>query len=114
MISALVGLLVGDYLLQNDWQAAGKKRSSWICAFHCALVVGAIALFSGWWSPGTLLFLFATHFLQDRTTIVSWWMCLVGQKTFLEKLGPWSSIVVDNVWHVVQLWVAWQWLEGGL
>lgn len=28
MINALVGHLVGDYLLQNDWQALNKKKSS--------------------------------------------------------------------------------------
>ncbi len=26
--------LIGDYLLQNDWMAKGKKQKSWICAIH--------------------------------------------------------------------------------
>ena len=34
-VSALVGHLIGDYLLQNDPMAAGKKQNPWICTVHC-------------------------------------------------------------------------------
>lgn len=42
---AIVGHLVGDYLLQNDWQAQGKKQSSWICSVHCVLWSASVMLF---------------------------------------------------------------------
>jgi hypothetical protein len=33
-------------------------------------------------------------------------MDLVGQKSFRTGVcAPWSSIVVDNVWHIVAIWV---------
>jgi hypothetical protein len=108
MISALVGHLVGDYLAQNDWMALNKKQSSGHCAVHCAVWTACVMLFSGWpfwtWVP-----LFWSHFLQDRTQIVTWYMDAVGQKSFRTGVcAPWSSIVVDNVWHVVTLWILWK------
>lgn len=38
MISALVGHLVGDYLLQNDYMALNKKKSSFHCMVHCSII----------------------------------------------------------------------------
>jgi hypothetical protein len=108
MISALVGHLAGDYLAQNDWMALNKKRSSFHCAVHCAVWTALVMLFAQWplW---TALPLFASHFLQDRTQIVAWYMDAVGQKSFRTGLcAPWSAIVVDNVWHVVTLWILWK------
>jgi hypothetical protein len=108
MISALVGHLVGDYLAQNDWMALNKKQSSGHCAVHCAVWTACVMLFAQWpfwtWVP-----LFWSHFLQDRTQIVAWYMDAVGQKSFRTGIcAPWSSIVVDNVWHVVTLWILWK------
>ena len=34
LLDAIIGNLVGDYLLQNDYLALGKKKSSAICAVH--------------------------------------------------------------------------------
>ena len=104
MINALVGHLVGDYLLQNDWQALNKKKSTAICAIHCALWSTSVLLFA-WWPLWTWPVLFATHFAQDRTNVIAWWMDTAGQKGFRTGvLGPWSMVVVDNVWHIVTLW----------
>jgi len=108
LTQALIGHLVGDYLLQNDWMALNKKQSSLHCAVHCGLWTLAVMLFSGF-SLWAVPILFATHFAQDRTNIIGWWMSLVGQEKF--KAGPcapWSIIVVDNVWHIVTLWAVWK------
>lgn len=108
MISALVGHLVGDYLLQNDWLAAGKKRSSAVCAVHCLIWSLAVQLLAGW-PAWTLAVLFPTHFLQDRTSLIRRWMLLIGQRAFLEgPCAPWSIIVVDNVWHILTIWTLWR------
>lgn len=117
LTEAIVGSLVGDYLLQNDWMARGKKNHVWICLVHSAIWSLCVMLFSGWRSLGgfdselssstVYLFLILTvlHFWQDHTNIVQLWMKAVGQKKFAEPpLGPWSTIVVDNVWHMVVLW----------
>jgi hypothetical protein len=63
---ALVGHMVGDYLLQNDWMAQNKKQRSFPCVVHCALWASAVSLFAGW-GPLPWLFLFLLHFAQDRT-----------------------------------------------
>ncbi len=107
MISALVGHLVGDYLVQNDWMALNKKKSMPHCAVHCAIWTACVVLFASWplW---TAIPLFVTHFIQDRTPIIAWWMDLVGQKQFRTGIcAPWSTIVVDNVWHIVTIWALW-------
>lgn len=105
--AAIVGHLVGDYLLQNHWMALGKKRSTPICLLHCALWTAAVVLIGGF-GLGATFVLFATHFVQDRTNIVTWWMDAIGQRDFRIGLAPWSSIVVDNVWHIVTIWAVWR------
>lgn len=100
---AVLGHLVGDYLLQNDWMQS-KKTNSVTCAIHCALWTASVMLFTGW--PLVLApVLFALHFVQDRTQIIAAYMELVGQRQFMTgPCAPWSSIVVDNTWHLVGLW----------
>ncbi len=105
MLSAILGNLVGDYLLQNDWMALNKKRSSFHCAVHCLVWTVSVIVFAQWplW---TSVPLFVTHFIQDRTNIISWYMDAVGQKAFrIGVCAPWSSIVVDNVWHMIAIYV---------
>lgn len=124
LASAIVGHLVGDYLIQNDWMALNKKSSSLVCALHAAIWTVCVCLFACWplqgtWWVGTLVFL--PHFIQDRFSLIVLWMRLIGQKRFMKcdefdltdmrvvpGLGPWSVIVVDNVWHIVAIWLVWR------
>lgn len=110
MINALVGHLVGDYLIQNDWMALNKKSSTLHCSVHCALWSLSVLLFTQWywaWFP----ILFVGHFIQDRTSIVNRYMDFIGQKQFAKNLGPWSIIVVDNTFHIVFLWCVARYIE---
>ena len=107
MLSALIGHLVGDFLLQNDWMAMNKKKSSLICSVHCLIWTLCVVLMSGW-DYWTAVPLFVTHFIQDRTSIIMWYMDKVGQTEFKKRLGPWSVIIVDNTWHLVAIWAIWQ------
>ncbi len=112
MISALIGHLVGDYLFQNDWMAANKKKANLPCLIHCSIWTFFVVLLSQWpfW---TTIPLFVTHFIQDRTQIVSWWMDFIGQKQFRTGVcAPWSIIVVDNVWHILTLWIIWGFIDA--
>lgn len=104
LTEAIVGHLAGDYLLQNDWQAVGKKKSSVICAIHSALWTTSVCLLGqlGWVAA---LILFVEHFAQDRGQLIPRWMDLVGQKSFRENLAPWSVIVVDNVFHILAIYL---------
>lgn len=102
---AIVGHLVGDYLFQDDLMARLKKSRSSICALHCALWTLFVIIFAGWPGLGATLFLFGTHFAIDRWTFVARWMKWRSQEDFMKPpLGPWSVIVVDNVWHIVTLY----------
>lgn len=100
---AIVGHLCGDYLLQNDWMALNKKSRIFPCVVHCLVWTLLVCLFAGWgWLPAIILF--STHFVQDRTKIISAWMWLIGQEKFMTgPCAPWSIIVVDNVWHILTI-----------
>lgn len=104
MIDALIGHLAGDYLFQNDWMALNKKQHSFHCAVHCFIWSLCVTAFAGWWSPWTFAVLFTTHFIQDRSGLISAWMNLIGQRQFRDAMKPWSIIIVDNIWHIVTLW----------
>jgi hypothetical protein len=96
--------LIGDYIIQNDWMALGKKNKSWICAVH-VLAYLVPFLFCGftWWQ---LLAIGVQHFVQDRTNIVVWLMKVKGSGGFISPpCGPWSIIVTDNIIHI--LFMAW-------
>lgn len=134
---AFVGHLVGDYLLQNDWLAREKKNCFVACMMHCNLWALSVCVFAGWFSHSTAMpILVVLHFLQDRWNFVPWWMRLIGQWDFMRSdkievtrrchadapvpfeevvsidlkpgFGPWSIIVVDNVFHIVTLFLVWR------
>lgn len=120
----LIGHLIGDYLLQNDWMAQGKKNRHWPCFVHVALYTAAVMLLARWpiWAAAAV---FIPHYLIDRWQFVPWYMRTIGQRYFMRPtvidrtwqgpclidvslavgLGPWSIIVVDNVMHLVCLYV---------
>lgn len=120
--------LWGDFVCQPDWQARGKRDSSYVAAAHAltyTLVVGSflaapaardwlLGLSWAFPEPGLVLavklgLVFLTHFLLDRYGLARRWMNLrwVGQSRFAEDLKPWSIIIVDNTLHLWVLWVLW-------
>ena len=117
LTGAIVGHLVGDYLLQNDYLAQGKKRDNIICACHCFIWAWCVLGFgqAPWtkesYYPGLYvwLILFVTHYIQDRGGLIQRWMIWNGQEKFMTgPCAPWSLIVVDNVWHIVTIYVIWK------
>lgn len=110
---AIIGHLVGDYLLQNDWMALNKKKHWFPCIVHCVMWTICVCLFAGWPLQGCVpAILFAAHFIQDHTNIIMFWMTKVNsQEKFAgPPCAPWSIIVVDNVWHIVTIWAVWKFL----
>ena len=92
--------LIGDYLLQNDWMAEGKKKNSWICFAHviCYLVPFLFCDIALW----KLFLIGLQHFIQDRTNFVVWFMKITGSKKFTEApMSPWSIIITDNILHIL-------------
>ncbi len=99
----LIGHMVGDYLLQNDWQALNKKSSTLVCLVHVLLYTLSIWAFTSWpmWAMGIVA---GTHFIQDRTGIIRAHMEAVGQDKFASgAMAPWSLVVIDNTFHLVVL-----------
>ena len=92
--------LIGDYLIQTDWMANGKKRASWICAVHVLTYLLPFLLTPlAWWQVALIG---AEHFVQDRTAFVPWLMRAKGSAAFVQPpCGPWSVIVTDNILHVL-------------
>ena len=107
---AIIGHLVGDYLLQNDWMSLNKKKRTLPCAIHCTLWTLAVCAFASWWTLPAIAVLWVTHFAQDRTQVVLYWMTKIARQPEFVKppYAPWSIIVVDNVWHIVTLWAVWR------
>mgnify|MGYP002622817662 CR=1 FL=1 len=106
-LAIIASHLAGDYLLQNDYLANGKKRSSWICTAHVLLYMSGFTIL--WWFGHLQLWQWMAiaiqHWVQDRTMFVTWWMKVSGQREFLQPpFAPWSVIVVDNSMHLV--WIA--------
>jgi hypothetical protein len=103
-MSVYLAHLIGDYLLQTDRMAIGKKKSSWICLVHVlTYLIPFIFTPLVWWK---LALIGLQHFLQDRWNFVPWFMCVKGSGQFtLPPCGPWSVIVTDNILHI--LFIAW-------
>lgn len=100
----LIAHLIGDYLIQNDWMARNKKTSTSLCLIHVISYTLVMACFT-LWPPTALLIVAVTHFAQDRTQFVAWYMRVMGQTEFAKPpLAPWSCIIVDNVLHLVVLY----------
>lgn len=103
LAASLFAHLIGDYLLQNDWQAIGKKRCSWICTVHVLLYLVPF-LFTGA-SLVQLALIGLQHWAQDRTDFVPWFMHVTGKRQFGQPpLAPWSHIITDNALHLAWVW----------
>ncbi len=107
---AFLGHLVGDYIFQTDWMAETKKQQTFSCVVHCAIWAACVVFFAGW-GVYAFLALFVVHFVQDRTYIVRGWMHLIGQDHFATgPYAPWSMVIIDNTFHLLQIWLVWRFL----
>lgn len=102
----LIGHLVGDYLLQNDWMAFNKKvktlKGELACNLHCLVWTLCILLFTGWWEWTAAILVYLSHYILDRTALVKWWV-----ETFNRQAKPqgWVYILTDNTLHLIFLWL---------
>ena len=99
----LLAHLIGDYLIQNDWMALNKKKSSFICFIHViTYLIPFLFLSLSWWQ---LLLIGLQHFIQDRTNLINWFMEIKGSKTFRDNMSPWSIIITDNIIHLLFIFI---------
>jgi hypothetical protein len=109
----LAAHLIGDWIVQTDWQAANKADSWWAMFNHMAgyhltlgiaLLVGDINA-TGWWKGLAILGIsWATHSVIDRRWPVVWIMRHTRSEGFSEL--PWARMVVDQVLHLSILLIA--------
>jgi len=60
----IVAHIVGDFILQSDWMAREKFRSSFACLVHVVFYTLPFLLITQ--VPATLLLIAGTHFMIDR------------------------------------------------
>jgi hypothetical protein len=105
----LLGHLLGDWLLQNDWMARGKRRGlfTWPGMTHfatyTATVLTTLHLFCGRdaelsvsLTAGALVFV--SHWLIDATNLVQFWMRFYGQSD-----REVVRVMVDQTLHILTL-----------
>ena len=121
-VLALLGHLVGDFLLQPKYMALHKSDSGWnghlICTAHVAIYTGAVCAF--WWTlhPLVVVLVFTPHWVIDRWSLASTWLQLIRGRTFEDAYHSkdkfrefdiaFTSIVytvVDNTMHILCLWL---------
>ncbi len=105
----LLGHLIGDWLLQNDWMARGKRiRFFTLPGLAHFLVYAITVLATLWLDSGTALppptyglafaLLFVSHWVIDASSIVAVWMRLLHQTDI-----PMVRIMVDQTFHCIIL-----------
>lgn len=102
----LLAHLWGDYIVQNDWMASNKTRSSVVCLVHALTYTFPFLLLSLDWK--ILAAIAFTHFLIDRFRIALW-VVKIKNWTWTETGFPlstpayisfWVTVFVDNTIHL--------------
>ena len=89
--------LIGDFIIQTDWMASNKKHSSFAALVHVlAYLLPFIFTELIWWQ---LVLIGVTHFAQDRSSFVSWWMRV--WKKAPDENGGIIPLSVDQVFHLL-------------
>lgn len=105
----VLGHLVGDWLLQNNWMAQGKRQALVTLAGLVHFSIYTVSVMLAFWlasqtlpTHANLLLLgalvFCSHWLIDATNLVDQWMRLLGQTNI-----PMVRLMVDQTFHIVIL-----------
>lgn len=133
MCEMLLGHLVGDYLLQNNWMALGKSKYNgmgWLtCTVHCLLYSLAVCLLMWQWTAAWFAVVFLSHFVLDKFGLPEMYLKMINGRSlerFMENpenkeytpyIGLRSGftvlvyVVVDNTMHLLIMWGAWRWMQ---
>jgi hypothetical protein len=125
---------IGDYVLQTDEQALNKKNDGFYgfkcCLIHC-ITYSLPFLFIGSWKA--VLAIFISHFIIDRTNVVSYALAVKnGVKKFTNTnsegewvydtsnfgfglnrpfaITIWLYIITDNLLHIICNYLALKYL----
>ncbi len=105
----LIGHLVGDWLLQNDWMAKGKRENLLTTAGIVHFAIYTLAITSTLliadlkgkepifiWT--TIILIFVSHWLIDATNVVERWMRFYQQSNIAIV-----RVMVDQTLHLLFL-----------
>jgi len=126
----LLGHLVGDYLLQNNWMALGKAKHTKLgyltCLVHCLFYTAAVCAFMQDWSIYWILAVFLSHFPIDKFGLAEIYLKFIQGRSlevfmnnpenavytpyvgFRSGFTIFVYVVVDNTMHLVLLYYAWE------
>lgn len=97
MFEMLLGHLVGDYLLQNQWMALNKSKNTiigWISALiHCILYTIAVCLIMWNFDLIWIVVVFLSHFPIDKFGLAEFYLNKIkntGLKKYVHK-DQWKS-----------------------
>src|SRR5262249_23506113 len=76
--------LIGDYVLQSQWTADNKTKSTWAAFVHATLYSLLFLLIA---SPKAFLVIWSTHLLIDRFRLARY---VVYAKNFLSSPSHWK------------------------
>jgi hypothetical protein len=122
----LLGHLVGDYFLQNNWMAMNKSKHKglgWFtCFIHCIIYTIAVCTFMLNFSPVWILIVFLSHFIIDKFGIPDKYLKLIKGRSlevFLQEeenkiytphiglragFNTFVYIMVDNGMHIILMY----------
>ena len=100
-LGPFVAHLIGDFILQNDWMARGKKSSSLVCLVHVATYILPFLLCS--LAAWQLALIALQHFVQDRSAFVLWWLRVWKRVPSEHHKG--IALFVDQAFHAAWLWI---------
>lgn len=110
-VRMILGHMVGDYLLQNQWMATEKsfpgKRGHIACSVHVLLYTLVILAFTGVWDLRFALAIALPHWIIDRWSLAKYWLKFkngYGMEDVWEKAPvcamPLPGQMERNVWKV--------------
>ncbi|BAM01165.1 hypothetical protein CLDAP_31250 [Caldilinea aerophila DSM 14535 = NBRC 104270] len=112
----LIGHLIGDWMLQNDWMARYKRGRWWSleCITHC-LIYSLSVLLAAWWGGqealtfsqllSSFFLVFVSHWLIDGFNLSGWWGRVINQTQ-----TDFVRIMVDQSMHLIVLGVCVSWI----
>lgn len=135
MFQMLLGHLVGDYLLQNEWMAINKSKNTligWLAALiHCLIYTFAVCLFMANFQLIWIIAVFLSHFPIDKFGLGELYMKYIkgsglrdyidnvnntytrtwindseGQRMLTGGFRAFVYAVTDNTMHLVLMYIA--------
>jgi hypothetical protein len=131
----IIGHLIGDYFLQNDWMALNKKEKGFRCFIHCFVYTLAIYIStipelsmlgtSQKWIITSLILM--THFMLDGTAVIENWFYFINGRNWSKAMADYDEskdiysvayicytaivhTVADNTIHIVTLYLIFKYL----